>query len=86
MSLRLLLRGALGQQLGRAPDEAAFLNLEPARLEDGLPKVEGDLEDTFDGGNVFLREDPGWVMCWGGGPWERGRIYHLRTSVSISDT
>ena len=28
--------------LGRAPDEAAFLTLESARLEDGEPEVEGD--------------------------------------------
>ena len=52
MPLSLLLVRHL--RLGRAADEPAVLDLEPARLQDGLPEVEGDGGDAFDGGDLFL--------------------------------
>ena len=56
MAQRLLFRGALGLGLGLggAADEAAFLDLEPARLEDGLPEVEGDFGDALDGRDLLF--------------------------------
>ena len=54
MPLRLLLGGALRLGLGRAADEPAFLDFEPARLEDRLPEVEGDLWNALDGRDLLL--------------------------------
>ena len=54
MAVRLLLGGALGLGLGRAADEPAFLDFEPARLEGGLPEVEGDFRDALDGRDLLL--------------------------------
>ena len=54
VALRLLLCGALRLRLGGAADEAAFLDLEPARFEDGLPEVEGDFGDALDGRDLLF--------------------------------
>ena len=54
MALRLLLDRALGLGLRGATDEAAFLDFEPARLEDRLPEVEGDLGEALDRRDLFF--------------------------------